>query len=276
MKWLASLGTPRMLSLIWPYVVVTKMAAAALPSRRARIDGIIRCIVTPVRPARTAIGRPYLRYHPNDGSRIPRSSLFERVSEMTSRLIAASSTVLGVVGLCVYSGALVSGQQPRATPPAMVITAFGGKAVDYKAPRTPWGDPDLQGVWSSDNMEGTGMAARGAGAGGRGGRGAPAAAAPAPAAAAPAGPPPLYRTEAEMKAREEQVRQRAARGDGPGTDGAFRFDYARRAFPQTRLIVDPPDGRLPTILPAAQNRGMPRGTYGQGPLNSWLDFSTYE
>ena len=30
----------------------------------------------------------------------------------------------------------------------------------YKAPRTPWGDPDLQGVWSSDDMEGVGIAAR--------------------------------------------------------------------------------------------------------------------
>ena len=31
--------------------------------------------------------------------------------------------------------------------------ASGGKAVEYKAPRTPWGDPDLQGVWSSDDLE---------------------------------------------------------------------------------------------------------------------------
>jgi hypothetical protein len=149
--------------------------------------------------------------------------------------------------------------------------------VDYKAPRTPWGDPDLQGVWSSDDMEGTGMAARAGGPGGRGGRGgrgAPAAA--EPAAAAPAGPPPLYRSEQEMAARAEQVKARAGRGDSAATDGSFRFDYARRAFPQTRLIVDPPDGRLPTILPAAQGRLMPRGTYGPGPLNSWEDFSLYE
>ena len=25
----------------------------------------------------------------------------------------------------------------------------------YKAPRTPWGDPDLQGVWPSTDMVGT-------------------------------------------------------------------------------------------------------------------------
>ena len=44
--------------------------------------------------------------------------------------------------------------QTRGTPPPLVITATAGTPVDYKAPRTPWDDPDLQGVWSSDDMEG--------------------------------------------------------------------------------------------------------------------------
>jgi hypothetical protein len=39
-------------------------------------------------------------------------------------------------------------------------------------------------------------------------------------------------------------------------------------------VVDPPDGRVPNVLPGA--RTMPRGTNGQGPLNSWLDFPLYE
>src|SRR5688572_13733695 len=102
--------------------------------------------------------------------------------------VLASAMVLSI-----YSDAPVSGQQqalprPYGTPPAMVVTAFGGKPYNYKAPRTPWGDPDLQGVWSSDDMEGVGIAV-----GGRGGRGGPAPA----AGAAPAGPPPMYRTDAE-------------------------------------------------------------------------------
>jgi hypothetical protein len=80
-----------------------------------------------------------------------------------------------------------------------------------------------------------------------------------------------------MAARAEQVKQRAGRGDGAGTTGSFRFDYARRAFPQTRLLVDPPDGRMPALKAGVgPERGMPRGTYGQGPLDSWLDFSLYE
>jgi hypothetical protein len=169
-----------------------------------------------------------------------------------------------LVTLTAVTDTPVSGQE-RSAPPALVITAFGGKPVDYKAPRTPWGDPDLQGVWSSDDMENVGMAAGGGGRG-RGG---------APAAAAPAGPPPLYMDEKAFAARLEQVKRGASTRD-TNADGSFRFDYARRAFPQTRLIVDPADGRLPAIVPAAQGRLMPRGTYGPGPLDSWMDFSLYE
>jgi hypothetical protein len=185
--------------------------------------------------------------------------------------------------LVTYAGTPVSGQQqlprPYGTPPPLVITATGGKPVTYKAPRTPWGDPDLQGVWSSDDMDGVGIAA-GRGGGGRGARGgAPqAAAAPQPAAApqaAPAGPPPLYMDEAAFKARQDQIANSAKRSD-TSAESSFRFDYGRRAFPQTRLLVDPPDGRMPGILPTVQNRIMPRGTYGPGPLNSPQDFSLYE
>jgi hypothetical protein len=153
----------------------------------------------------------------------------------------------------------VAGQERSGTPP-LAITAFGGKAVDYKAPRTPWGDPDLQGAWSSDDMENVPM-----GVGGRGGRGGP----------APTGPQPLYLDDAAFQARLEQVKRGASQRD-TSAESSFRFDYARRAFPQTRLIVDPPDGRLPAIKPEAQGRLMPRGTYGPGPLDSWRDFSLYE
>ncbi len=190
---------------------------------------------------------------------------------MTSRFIAAMSTGVGIVALCLYSGASISGQQSRATPPALVVTAFGGKPVDYKAPRTPWGDPDLQGVWSSDDMENIPMAAgQGRGGPGRGGPGRGAA-----PQATPGQPPPLYLDEAALAARKAQV-DNAAKQRDTSAESSFRFDYARRVFPQTRLIVDPPDGRLPAIKVNQQERQMPRGTYGPGPLNSWEDFSLYE
>ena len=168
---------------------------------------------------------------------------------MTSRLIAALSAVVGIVAVCVSSGTSVSGQS-RSTPPPLVVTALAGKAVEYKAPRTPWGDPDLQGVWSSDDMENVPMSR-------------------------PAQFKEMYLDEAQFAARQAQV-ERGAKQRDTSADSSFRFDYARRAFRQTSLIVDPPDGRLPALKPAAQGRIMPRGTYGQGPLNSWEDFSLYE
>jgi hypothetical protein len=43
----------------------------------------------------------------------------------------------------------------RAAAPPLVITAHnGGTPTPYTVPRTPWGDPDLQGVWSSDDTSG--------------------------------------------------------------------------------------------------------------------------
>jgi hypothetical protein len=182
---------------------------------------------------------------------------------MNTRSLTLIGATVGIAAFVAASGAKLSGQTARSTPPPLVITAFGGKPVDYKAPRTPWGDPDLQGVWSSDDMENVPMAA--GGRGGALGRG----------AAAPAQTQGLYLDETAITARKTQV-DNAAKQRDISAESSFRFDYARRTFPQTRLIVDPADGRLPAIKVDTQARQMPRGTYGPGPLNSWEDFSLYE
>ena len=96
------------------------------------------------------------------------------------------------------------------------------------------GRSDLQGVWSSDDMENIPMAAGGGAAGAAARGGAP--------QAAPDRSPPLYLDEAALAARKTQV-DTAAKQRDTTAESSFRFDYARRVFPQTRLIVDPPDGR---------------------------------
>ena len=168
---------------------------------------------------------------------------------MATRQIASPIVVAGIVAVCVFGSASLSGQS-RSTPPSLVITGSGGKAVEYKAPRTPWGDPDLQGVWSSDDLENVPMSR-------------------------PAQFKELFLDDAQFAERQAQV-DRGAKQRDTSAESSFRFDYARRAMRQTSLIVDPPDGRLPAIKPAVQGRIMPRGTYGPGPLDSWEDFSLYE
>jgi len=175
--------------------------------------------------------------------------MLERAIVMAIRSVASLGACAAIL-LMVASIDVPLRGQTRVTAPPLVVTATAGKPVEYKAPRTPWGDPDLQGVWSSDDLENV----------------------PLSRPAAATGP---YLDDAAFAARQAQI-DRAATQRDTNADSTFRFDYARRAFRQTSLIVDPPDGRLPAVQPAARERTMPRGTFGPGPLNSWEDFSLYE
>jgi hypothetical protein len=146
---------------------------------------------------------------------------------------------------------IVTAQRPAAPP--LVITAYnGGSPIPYTVPRTPWGDPDLQGVWSSDDTSGI-----------------------------PRERPKelgnnLYQSDQAFEARKKQIEQGVKRAEND--IGAFRNDFARRAFRQTSIIVDPPDGTMPAFTAEAQKRRAPRdrGTFGDGPFNTFEDFTLYD
>jgi len=97
-------------------------------------------------------------------------------------------------------------------------------------PRTPWGDPDLQGIWNNSTTT------------------------PLERPAALAGRE--FLTPQEAAERDELANRTAddppAAGD-PGTYNAFWFDRGK-SLPRTSLIVDPPDGRLPPYTLDAQKR----------------------
>jgi hypothetical protein len=66
---------------------------------------------------------------------------------MSKRVRISSLFAVAGLGLASLS---VSGQSQSAPP--LFITAYnGGAPIPYTVPKTPWGDPDLQGVWSSDD-----------------------------------------------------------------------------------------------------------------------------
>ena len=67
---------------------------------------------------------------------------------MRSRVLASLGAA-STIALVATASLPVSGQSGA---PALVITAYnGGPPAPYTVPKTPWGDPDLQGVWSSDD-----------------------------------------------------------------------------------------------------------------------------
>jgi hypothetical protein len=131
----------------------------------------------------------------------------------------------------------------------------------FALPKTPWGDPDLQGTWTSDDCIGTPMN-RPANLGDK-----------------------LYYTEQELAQRETQIARRAeadsqefAPANGRVSTGppGHWAEGARRPCKQTSLVVDPPNGRTPDMLPEARTRKVPEGAGVEHPkAETPEDFSHY-
>ena len=171
------------------------------------------------------------------------------------------------------------------TPAALKATP-GNMGKTFSNPKTPWGEPDLQGTWTSDDTWGVPME-RPVKYGDR-----------------------LYLTEDELQAREKQVEQSKQRIENPSdanhspakaqldaeakgeapppARGAFgrgvdaapvpgQFgEYARRASRQTSQIVDPPNGRMPPLTPEGQaKQAEARAMRGKTP-HTWTDWSIYD
>jgi hypothetical protein len=163
----------------------------------------------------------------------------------------ALMSVAFAITIAVVASLPLAGQSASA-PPLVVTSYNAGPPTPYNVPKTPWGDPDLQGVWSSDDTSGIPMQ-RPANLGND-----------------------LYQSDEQWAARQKQTQQGIQ--NALSAIGTFRGDYARRSFRQTSLIVDPPDGRTPAFTPAAEKRRAPRdrGTFGDGPFNTPEDFTMYD
>jgi hypothetical protein len=141
----------------------------------------------------------------------------------------------------------------------------------WKTPRTAWGHPDLQGVWTSD-AEVSVPFERPRAFGDR-----------------------ALLTEAELADRAALEKKLAA--DDPDNRDTFRlgpvgdgpehwFEWAKHPSARTSLVVDPPDGRIPPWTEAAQARvvdprrivgyGERPGTLGKGPFDGPEDLNLAE
>jgi hypothetical protein len=144
---------------------------------------------------------------------------------------------------------------------ALAVPAFAQSKKAYKTPKTPWGDPDLQGVYTNNDESGI----------------------------------PLERpsqfdgktledvTDSELaeltKERNRRAEQAAPNlGVLPGSNPVHWFENFNAKNSRPWLVVDPPDGRVPPLVAEAQGRRGPGGgsSFGNGPFDSTLDFSLYD
>jgi hypothetical protein len=157
----------------------------------------------------------------------------------------------------------LAGVQGQTRPPAPAVKAgtTGEKAGATGESRTPWGDPDLQGTWSNQTLT-------------------------------PLERPAVFKdkpvlTEAEAAAYEKRLVE-AGNVDNrtPGTVQDVNLAYNQVwwdrgnkivADRRTSLIVDPPDGRIPPLTPAAQKRREEdrNASDNEKFAASWLDFDVY-
>ena len=117
---------------------------------------------------------------------------------------------------------------------SLLATQTSAQAPANKALKTPWGEPDLQGIWTEEFDT--------------------------PVQRSPRYANQEFFTDAQ---RQELDRRRAAhygadprqeRGSAADVGGAYNtaFLTIKRVGPRTSMIVDPPNGRLPPQTPAAQ------------------------
>lgn len=140
---------------------------------------------------------------------------------------------------------------------------------NWTPPKTTWGDPDLEGTWTSDDQRGV----------------------PFERPATFGTRKTLTEQELAERDKENQILANVidsgdrpnvgywASQKGKGVDEAAApanfQEFARRSSHQTSLVVDPPDGRVPLteagkamVAKAAAQRGQLPG--------SWLDLTMYD
>jgi hypothetical protein len=120
----------------------------------------------------------------------------------------------------------------------LVLTGSFVSGQQWKQPKTSWGHADLQGVWSTATIT------------------------PLERPAELAGKTFFTKPEAEAYERAIIERENRDRRDGGATADLARayndfwWDRGTRVVPtlRTSLVIDPPNGRIPALTPAAEQR----------------------
>jgi hypothetical protein len=155
---------------------------------------------------------------------------------------------------------------------AVALGALAGQTKtltkNWTPPKTPWGDPDLQGIWTSDDFYGVPFE-RPAQYGNR-----------------------KFLTDEEYAARAKETDLLATSvqaGVYPNAGYWARMkgvdakavptnwtEFARRAPRQTALVVDPPNGHIPPLTPYGESVRAAVAAARKPRPESWLDISIYD
>ena len=78
------------------------------------------------------------------------------MTRLTRRLLSWTAPAATFGAMWGMTTTHVFTQTKTSSAPPLVITAYNGKtpATPFKSPKTPWSEPDLIGVWSSDDTAG--------------------------------------------------------------------------------------------------------------------------
>jgi hypothetical protein len=168
------------------------------------------------------------------------------------------SPTIGVVTVPVRTAAIVLGLALAVSRSAAEPQGAPQRdARSWTQPRTAWGDPDLEGVWTSDDNFSVPLER--------------------PVELADK----LFLDGADLeKALKDRQRLINAIADG-GAVGAGPPHWYENLTPDSRrssLIIDPPDGRLPALTAEARRRAAAAADArrGRGPSDSWTDRSLWD
>ena len=145
----------------------------------------------------------------------------------------------------------------------LVAQTPAAKAKPYAAPKTAWGDPDLQGQWpayANIPMQRPLSAAE----------------------KATLSPEELAKREEQFRKQAEADNEEFAGNNATSTINppGYWVEHGKPSA-QASLVVDPPDGRIPPLTPDGQKRlkemrgGLGPGSHFPPVVNSWEDFDIY-